>query len=97
MVVELEIEDGWICDWGLLVRKLNYCDYSFSFENFYLVVMINCNDLFLVQCVVKDDFVIGKWIVVGVYWDYDCYGGFFKCKLGLFIMMFSWDKDYVVG
>lgn len=32
-----------------------------------------------------------------MYWDYDCYGGLLKKKLGLFIMMFSWDKDYNVG
>lgn len=36
-------------------------------------------------------------MVAGVHWDYDCYGGLLKKKLGLPTMMPSWDKDYNAG
>lgn len=50
-----------------------------------------------VQCIVKDDHATGKRIVAGVHWDYDCYGGLLKKKLGLPTMMPSWEKDYNAG
>lgn len=32
-----------------------------------------------------------------MHWDYDCYGGLLKRKLGLPTMMPTWDKDYNAG
>lgn len=49
------------------------------------------------QCISKDDPATGKRVVAGVHWDYDCYGGLLKRKLGLPTMMPSWDKDYNAG
>ncbi|KAG0565668.1 hypothetical protein M758_7G005500 [Ceratodon purpureus] len=49
------------------------------------------------SCVAKDDSATGKRVVAGVHWDYDCYGGLLKKKLGLPTMMPSWEKDYNAG
>ena len=49
------------------------------------------------QCITKDDPATGRRVVAGVHWDYDCYGGLLKRKLGLPTMMPTWDKDYATG
>jgi agmatine deiminase len=50
-----------------------------------------------VQCITKDEPATGRRIVAGVHWDYDCYGGNLKKKLGLPTMMPTWEKDYHAG
>lgn len=47
------------------------------------------------SCIAKDE--DGKRTIAGVHWDYDCYGGILKKKLGLPTMMPDWSKDYLAG
>lgn len=47
------------------------------------------------SCIAKDE--DGKRTIAGVHWDYDCYGGILKKKLGLPTMMPDWEKDYLAG